>query len=47
MNSACIEGHLRGACSVLDFDIGELWEARIRPGTAEFIKVAALHFFYQ
>lgn len=27
MDFARVEGYLRSACSVLDFDVGELWQA--------------------
>jgi hypothetical protein len=37
MDPSRIESYLRSTCSVLDFDIGELWCARKLPG--KFIKV--------
>jgi hypothetical protein len=32
MDFARVEGYLRSACSVLDFDVGELWQAEKIPG---------------
>lgn len=39
MNALRVEAYLRSACSVLQFDIGELWTVRENPGQAP-----SLHF---
>ena len=39
MNALRVEAYLRSACSVLNFDVGELWTVRENPG-----KAPSLHF---
>ena len=43
MNALRIEGYLRSACSVLNFDIGELWTVRENPGQAPTLSFIQLY----
>lgn len=38
MDFARVEGYLRSACSVLDFDIGEFWNAEKLVGEEFFLR---------